>query len=137
MVLLDLQKAFDTVDYDILCNKLQAMGIHIDSVIWFKSYLSDRQQIEASFASGNLWLNVDFIRSQIADGKYTGMVLLDLQKAFDTVDYDILCNKLQAMGIHIDSVIWFKSYLSDRQQIVSVNQVESMTHEYIMRRATG
>ena len=53
------------------------------------------------------------------------MVLLDLQKAFDTVDHDILCNKLQAMGVHSDSVKWFKSYLSDRQQIVSVNQVES------------
>ena len=67
----------------------------------------------------------DFIRSQMADGKYTGMVLLDLQKAFDTVEHDILCSKLQALGIHIDSVKWFKSYLSDRQQIVSVNQVES------------
>ena len=67
----------------------------------------------------------DYIRSQMAAGKYTGMVLLDLQKAFDTVDHGILCNKLQAMGVHSDSVKWFKSYLSDRQQIVSVNQVES------------
>ena len=61
----------------------------------------------------------------MAVGNYTGMVLLDLQKAFDTADYDILCNKLQAMGVQSDSVKWFKSYLSDRQQIVSVSQVES------------
>ena len=67
----------------------------------------------------------DYIRSQMAAGKYTGMVLLDLQKAFDTVDHEILCSKLQAMGIHFDSVKWFKSYLSNRQQVVSVNQVES------------
>ena len=39
--------------------------------------------------------------------------------------HGILCNKLQAMGVHSDSEKWFKSYLSDRQQIVSVNQVES------------
>ena len=61
----------------------------------------------------------------MAAGKYTGMELLDLQKAFDTVDHGILCSKLQAIGIHFDSVKWFKSYLSNRQQVDSVNQVES------------
>ena len=39
----------------------------------------------------------------------TGMVLIDLQKAFDMVDHDILCKKLEAMGI--DFTDWFKSYL--------------------------
>ena len=48
----------------------------------------------------------------MAAGKYTGMVLLDLMKAFDTVDHEILCNKLQAMSIHFDSVKWFKDPLS-------------------------
>ena len=61
----------------------------------------------------------------MAAGKYTGMVLMDLQEAFDTVDHEILCSKLQALGIHFDSVKWFKSYLCNRQQVVSVNQVES------------
>ena len=56
-------------------------------------------------------------------GNYTGLVLLDLQKAFDTVDHVILCKKLEAMGIA--SVDWFRSYLSNRTQLVSVNQVES------------
>ena len=37
----------------------------------------------------------DYIRSQMAADNYTGMVLLDLQKALDTVDHDILCNKLR------------------------------------------
>ena len=49
----------------------------------------------------------DYIRSKMAAGKYTGMVLLDLQKAFDTVDHEILCSKLQAMGIHVNSAKWF------------------------------
>ena len=49
--------------------------------------------------------------------------MLDLQKAFDTVDHDILCKELKAMGIK--SVDWFRSYLSDRNQIVNVNDIES------------
>ena len=55
----------------------------------------------------------DNIRANIANGNYVGMVLLDLQKAFDTVDHDILCQKLEAMGI--DFTDWFKSYLTNRK----------------------
>ena len=51
------------------------------------------------------------------------MVTIDLQKAFDTVDHNILCKKLEAMGI--ESVDWFKSYLDNRKQVVSVDGVES------------
>ena len=58
----------------------------------------------------------DNIKNQISKGNYTGLILLDLQMAFDTVAHDILCRKLGAMGI--DSVEWFRSYLSGRKQIV-------------------
>ena len=51
------------------------------------------------------------------------MVLLDLQKAFYTVDHDILCKKIEAMGI--DFTDWFKSYLTDRKQIVIANDTKS------------
>ena len=44
-----------------------------------------------------------------SEGKYVGMVMLDLQKAFDTVDHNILCEKLRQMGV--GSIEWFKSYL--------------------------
>ena len=39
----------------------------------------------------------DIIRKQTASGHYTGMVLLDIQRAFDSVDHKILCNKLSAI----------------------------------------
>ena len=51
------------------------------------------------------------------------MVILDIQKAFDTVDHSILCKKLELMGI--GCVQWFKSYLNNRKQIVSVNNASS------------
>ena len=49
---------------------------------------------------------LDQIRDNNSKGLYTGMIMLDLQKAFDTVDHQILCSKLDIMGI--DST-WFKS----------------------------
>ena len=65
----------------------------------------------------------DHIRGQIASGKYTGMILLDIQKTFDSVDHQILCKKLLALGIQ--STAWFNSYLSDRKQLVNINGTES------------
>ena len=65
----------------------------------------------------------DYLKTKTSKGLYTGMLLLDLQKAFDTVDHDILCRKLEAIGVR--SVPWFKSYLSGRQQFVHINNVSS------------
>jgi hypothetical protein len=49
------------------------------------------------------------------------MVLIDLQKAFDTVNHEILLQKLSAIGLHNNSVKWFKSYLSGRTQFTVIN----------------
>ena len=49
------------------------------------------------------------------------MILLDLQKAFDTVNHSILLTKLKAIGLSGSAVNWFSSYLSDRQQLVDVS----------------
>ncbi len=62
-------------------------------------------------------------------GKYTSIALLDLQKAFDTIDHDILCEKLRAMGV--ESVEWFCSYLSGRSQIVKIDEHCSETRNVL------
>ena len=61
----------------------------------------------------------DFIKHVTSNGLYNGMIMLDFQKAFDTADHLILCEKLRAMGV--GSVDWFMSYLSGRNQFVQVN----------------
>ena len=66
---------------------------------------------------------MDHIRNLTFKGHYVGMVLLDLQKAFDTVDHDILLNKLEIMGLN--SSEWFKSYLKGRTQVVIANETRS------------
>ena len=77
-----------------------------------------------SYSTDTCLINLmDYIRTLKSKGKYVGMVLLDLQKAFDTVNHEILCNKLEAMGINFTK--WFKSYLGGRQQIVIANETRS------------
>ena len=54
-----------------------------------------------------------------------GGIFLDLKKAFDTVDRDILLSKLAFYGLQSQTVDWFKSYLLNRQQLFYVNGVPS------------
>ena len=98
--------------------------------IQLESYLSSHNLIynyQSGFRHGYstdtcLIYLTDFIRSQIDKGHYVGMLLLDVQKAFDSVNHEILCYKLECMGIKSD---WFKSYLSDRKQLVSIDDIHS------------
>jgi hypothetical protein len=48
-------------------------------------------------------------------------VFFDLKKAFDVCSHDILLMKLSKMGIKGKALDWFRSYLSERQQIVDIN----------------
>ena len=50
-------------------------------------------------------------------GLVTGVVFLDLAKAFDTVDHLILLRKLRGYGISNHSLEWFESYISARNQV--------------------
>ena len=54
-------------------------------------------------------------------GLFTGMILIDLQKAFDAINHEILPGKLHAIGFSEKTVAWFKSYLSDRAFKVNIN----------------
>jgi hypothetical protein len=55
------------------------------------------------------------------ENKFTIGVFFDLKKAFDVVSHDILLMKLNKMGVTGTALEWFKSYLSDRSQIVDIN----------------
>ena len=52
------------------------------------------------------------------------MILIDLQKAFDTIDHDtnstIILQKLHAIGFSKHSVNWFRSYLINRKFLVNL-----------------
>ena len=68
----------------------------------------------------------DYIKHECDNGNYTGMVLLDLQKAFDTVDHAILSKKLSRVGVNELSMCWFRSYLTGRVQVTDVDGTMSV-----------
>ena len=65
------------------------------------------------------------IRKAIDGNKFAVGVFVDLQKAFDTVNHTILIEKLKHYGIRGIANEWFKSYLTNRHQFVSINGTDS------------
>ena len=61
----------------------------------------------------------------INDKKFTGVSFLDIKKAFDTVDHDILINKLEHYGIRGTANDLFKSYLLQRKQFIVIDEQSS------------
>ena len=52
-------------------------------------------------------------------------IFLDISKAFDTIDHNILLSKLCKYGIGRNTLNWFMNYLSNRYQFVSINNTSS------------
>ena len=61
------------------------------------------------------------IKNSLDNGKFGCGIFIDLQKAFDTVNHNILLMTLEHYVIRGTSLDWFKSYLSDSKQYVSIN----------------
>ena len=68
---------------------------------------------------------LESIQKALDDGQFACGIFIDLEKAFDTVSHDILLEKLNHYGIRGIANDWFRSYLSDRTQVVSINDFNS------------
>ena len=69
----------------------------------------------------NLLNVVNFLSNAINQGKFCIGIFLDLKKAFDVCNHEILFKKLKSKGVRGKTLDWFKSYLQARRQMVDVN----------------
>eukprot|EP00111_Clytia_hemisphaerica_P012116 TCONS_00035592-protein len=67
----------------------------------------------------------ELVRKALDSGQIAAGVFIDLKKAFDTVDHDILLSKLEHYGIRGPALNILKSYLSGREQCVEIRNTSS------------
>ena len=115
-VLCVLSKVFEKMVYNRVWTFLEIFKILHENQYGFRNKLSIHLAL-LSF--------VDKVIQAIEKGEYAVGVFRDFSKAFDTVDHDILLDKLDHYGTISCALSWFKSYLSCRTHYVTYNGSES------------
>ena len=67
----------------------------------------------------------DYLKTSIDNKNITCGLFLDLSKAFDTINHEILLNKLSKYGIRGTPLAWFRNFLSNRKQYVQIGNTDS------------
>ena len=84
---------------------------------------------------------LSYLSNKIATGFessiYTAMILIDLQKAFDTVNHDILLKKMEFVGFSEETTKWFKPYLPNRKFKVHIKNTFSEPGNLLCRVPQG
>ena len=91
-------------------------------IFLYEGILDNYQSYFRGNHSTNLLLSflTDKALKDFDEGFLTGMILTDLQKAFDTIDHENLLQKLKAIKFFEITIKWFKSYLSERTFLVNI-----------------
>ena len=113
-----LSKVFEKIMYDRLLNFLERYKILYDKQYGFRKKHSTYMALITL---------MDKLTNAIENGEYVIGIFLDFSKAFDTVNHDILLEKLEHYGIRCCALSWFRSYLSNRPQYVTYNGTTSMS----------
>ena len=103
-----------------MCNKIYKF--FSDNNLIYSLQFGFRQKYSTIHALISL---TESIGKNLDEGNIGCGIFVDLQKAFDTVEHDILLSKLEHYGIRGLANEWFKSYLSNRKQYVSINGYHS------------
>lgn len=110
-------KVFEKIIYTRLYSFLTSQGVLQEKQFGFREGHSTSQALNCS---------VDFILKSIKAKQHVLGVFIDLSKAFDTLDHNILLDKLYKYGIRGNTHKLLTSYLSNRSQCTSALETESI-----------
>ena len=113
-------KVFERLIHHQLYNYLQKHNILNSAQFGFRPGLST-QDVLVSL--------VEEWREALDRDTLVGALLLDMSKAFDTVNHSILLRKLSRYGVRRAELKWFADYLRDRRQRVCIRGVKSQWSE--------
>ena len=102
-----ISKIMERILYDQLYNYLTKFGLLSDSEFGFRKFHSTATALLD--CTNDWYMNLDCKMFNL-------VVLIDLKKAFDTVDHQILLTKLELYGIKGQALSFLESYLSNRNQ---------------------
>jgi hypothetical protein len=111
-----VSKVFNKIYFAHLINFLKKQNI------LYKYQFGFRKQHSTFMA---LMILVDQISNAFERGEYVMGVFLDFSKAFDTIDHNILLQKLNYYGIRGVANVWLESYVSNRLQFVNYQRSNS------------
>jgi hypothetical protein len=109
-------KIFEKIVFDQLYNYL------VNNKLLYKHQYGFRRLHSTELAALEL---IDQITLNLESNKTPLCIYLDLSKAFDTLNHEILLHKLSFYGINNISHDWFRNYLNGRKQYVNVNGMNS------------
>ena len=115
-LLSNIEKTFEKLMYKCLYKFLNDNNILYELQFGFKQNFSTTHPLTNS---------TENITPALDEGKIGYGIFVDLQKAFDTVEYEILLSKLDHYGVCGLTNNWFKSHPTDHKQYVSINGYNS------------
>ena len=115
-VLSSFSKILERIMYNRLYSYLN------DNNLFFQKQFGFREGHSTNHAHIQL---INNICDSFNQNKYTLGVFIDLSKAFDTVDHNMLLKKLSLYGIKNNNLKWFSSYLSNRKQFIQAGAIKT------------
>lgn len=94
------------------------MQCHTSNAKWKQKISFDR------ICAASLHFTDEFL-NHMDQRKMSVIVLLDMSKAFDSIRHDLMLCKLRNTGVSEPACAWFDSYLSQREQVVKIQDTLS------------